>query len=218
MLLLTFASPALGQSSSQTLTFDDLGLGGGTATSGTYAPGSTFGFDVVLTFDGYNCRGFAFWLETNAAFGPFLAVTGVAYSSAFPHPIETRPNPALFLSTTGASPGYLTEVRDLGSLTDTLTVPPDTYFVGHISFSIAAGAPPGTYDLALATVSPRNSATISFDGKNSAGHDLPEAHYAVTVVPEPSGVVLLVGGAISLVGLGSRHQVRRNQLGRLLGS
>ena len=40
-------------------------------------------------------------------------------------------------------------------------------------------------------------------------NDLPEAHYTVTV-PEPSSVVLLVGGAISLVGLGYRHQVRRN--------
>ena len=165
MLLLIFAWPALGQSSFQTLTFDDLGLGGGTATSGTYAPGSTFSFDVHLTFGGYNSRGVAFWLETNATFGPFLAVTGVAYSSAFPHPIETMPNPALFLSSTGASPGYYTEDRDLGSLTDTPTVPPDTYFIAHISFSIAAGAPPGTYDLALTTVAPRNSVVIGFDGK-----------------------------------------------------
>ena len=38
----------------QSLSFDDLGTGGGTATSGTYNSTDTFSFDVFVTYAGYN--------------------------------------------------------------------------------------------------------------------------------------------------------------------
>ena len=50
---------------SQSITFDDLGLGGGTANSGTYNSTDTFSFDVRLTYSGYNSSGLTFWLQTN---------------------------------------------------------------------------------------------------------------------------------------------------------
>jgi hypothetical protein len=46
----------------QSLTFNDLGMGGGTANSGTYQSTDTFSFDVLLTFSGYNAVGLSFWL------------------------------------------------------------------------------------------------------------------------------------------------------------
>jgi hypothetical protein len=56
---------------SQSIAFDDLGLGGGTANSGTYNSTDTFSFDVLLTYSGYNATSISFWLETVTAFAPF---------------------------------------------------------------------------------------------------------------------------------------------------
>ena len=102
----------------QSLTFDDLGLGGGNSTSGTYdisGGATTFSFDVALTFSGYNSSGLSFWLETVTAFAGSLSITGVTYGTAFPDATQFAPNPAPFNNTPGASPGFLTENRDLGS-------------------------------------------------------------------------------------------------------
>ena len=85
ILLLTFTWPSLAGLASQSLTFDDLGLGGGTATSGTYNSNDTFSFDVLLTFENYSATGLSFWLETNTAFAGSLSITGVTYGTAFPN-------------------------------------------------------------------------------------------------------------------------------------
>ena len=85
ILLLTFTWPSSAGVTSQSLTFDDLGLGGGTATSGTYNSNDTFSFDVILTFNGYYSGGLSFWLETNTAFAGSLSITGVTYGTAFPN-------------------------------------------------------------------------------------------------------------------------------------
>jgi hypothetical protein len=135
ILLLTFMWPSSGRLiGQQSLTFDDLGLGDGTASSGTYNSNDTFGFDVLLTFKGGNrdVLGLFFWLETNTAFAGSLSVTGVTYGTTFPDPNDTSPNPAFFNWGSGASPGYLAEDRDLGSL-------------GNDFFNFPE---PGTYDLA----------------------------------------------------------------------
>ena len=196
---------------SQSITFDDLGLGGGTANSGTYNSTDTFSFDVLLTYDGYNAASISFWLETVTAFAPFLSVTGVTYGTTFPDPSSLSPNPALFNSGTGADPGYLAETRDLGSgITNFNNVPgPGTYFVAHITLSIN-GALPGTYDLASTTLAPRVSEVTSFDGTSFADRNLPAAHYSVTIgVPEPSTFTLIGLGAITSLGLVARGFRRR---------
>jgi hypothetical protein len=187
---------------SQSLTFDDLGLGGGDATHGTYMPGTTFSFDVLLTFSGYNSTGLSFWLETATAFAGSLSITGVTYGTTFPDATQTAPNPAQFNSTTGATPGNMTENRDLGStINDFGNVPgPGTYFVAHITFSIGAGAAPGNYILQSTVASPHTSEATSFDGTTFADNNLPSAQYFISIVPEPTTLALIgltaVGGAI----------------------
>ena len=44
--------------STQSLTFDDLGTGGGTPNSGSYAPGGTISFDILVTYAGIIHRQF----------------------------------------------------------------------------------------------------------------------------------------------------------------
>jgi hypothetical protein len=196
----------------QSIAFNDGGLGGGTANSGTYNPGDAFGFDVLLTFNGYNASAISFWLETVTAFAPFLSVTGVTYGTTFPDPSSLSPNPAPFNSGSGASPGYLAEGRDLGSgITNFNNVPgPGTYFVAHVTLQISAGAPEGTFDLESTTVPNKVSEVTSFDGTNFADRNLPAAHYLVIIgIPEPSTFTLIGLGAMTGLGLVARRSRRR---------
>lgn len=202
ILLLTFTWAAHGQTHTQSLTFDDLGLGGGTTNSGTYNQNDTFGFDVYLTFDGYICGGLSFWLETQVLnnFSGSLSITGVTYGPTFPISIQRSPNPAPFNASVGASAGYQTENRDLGSINSPPSTTPGTYFVAHITLSIV-GAMPGVYTLRSTTVSPHISEATSFDpGKGGTFSDniLPVEEYTITIVPEPATLGLLALGAVSL--------------------
>jgi opacity protein-like surface antigen len=187
---------------SQSLTFDDLGLGGGTANSGSYAPGSTFSFDVLLTYSGYNCTGLSFWLEASTPNAGSLSITGVTYGTTFPDATQTAPNPAPFNSATGATAGFMTENRDLGStINDFGNVPgPGTYFVAHITFSIGAGAAPINWIIQSTVASPHTSEATSFDGTTFADNGLPSAQYFINVIPEPATSSLI--GFAAIIGLG----------------
>jgi hypothetical protein len=185
---------------SQSLTFNDLGLGGGGPASGTYSPGQQFSFDVSLTFNGYNSTGLSFWFETVTAFAGSLTITGVTYGTTFPDPTQPNPTTVPFNSTMGASPGQMTETRDLGTTGDpTMPTPPGTYFVAHITFTIAGGAPNGSFILQSTVTSPHTSEATSFDGTTFADNDLPATQYMITIVPEPTTLALIgltaVGGA-----------------------
>jgi hypothetical protein len=183
----------------QSLTFDDLGTGGGGASSGTFGQSGTFSFDVLLTFAGYNSTGLSFWLETATAFAGSLSITGVTYGTEFPDPTQNVPNPAPFNTPTGASPGNMTEQRDLGSTANGTTTAPGTYFVAHITFTLNNAAP-GSYILQSTVTSPHTSEATSFDGTTFADNNLPSAQYMITIVPEPTTLALIgltaVGGAI----------------------
>ena len=196
----------------QSLTFDDLGLGGGGPASGTYSPGSTFSFDVFLTFNGYNSTGLSFWLEASNGLAGSLSITGVTYGTTFPDPTQTAPNPAPFNASAGASPGFMTENRDLGStINDFGNVPaPGTYFVAHITFSLSASFAPGNYILQSTVTSPHTSEATSFDGTTFADNNLPAAQYMINVIPEPTTLSLIAIAA--LAGLGFLAHRRHRQL------
>ena len=193
---------------SQSITFDDLGLGGGTANSGTYNSTDTFSFDVLLTYSGYNASSISFWLEASTAFAGSLSITGVTYGTIFPDPQSISPNPIPFGTSSGASPGHLTETYDLGSSANGTTASPGTYFVAHITFAIT-NAPPGTFDIASTVTIPHTSEVTSFDGTTFADNNLPASHYSITIVPEPSTFTLIGLGAITGLGLFARGFRRR---------
>jgi hypothetical protein len=201
IVLLTFAGPVFSQTHTQSFTFDDLGLGGGTAHSGTYNQNDTFSFDVYLTYAGYDSYGFDLWLETQTLnnFAASLSITGLTYGTVFSDPTQTMPNPAPFNASMGASPGFLTEGRDLGASapgegSSFHPVAPGTYLLGHISFALA-GAMPGTYTLRSTTLSPhRSQATDS----GLMDNYIPVEQYTITIVPEPGTVGLLSIGTLGL--------------------
>jgi hypothetical protein len=197
---------------SQFLTFNDNGLGGGDATHGTHAPGTTFGFDVFATYSGFSSPGLSFWLEASNGLAGSLSITGVTYGTTFPDPTNTAPNPAPFNASAGASPGFLTETRDLGStINDFGNVPgPGTYFVAHITFTLSASFVPGNYILQSTVTSPHASEMTSFDGTTFADNNMPAAQYFISEIPEPTTFGLIAFTA--LAGLGVLAHRRHRQL------
>ena len=98
---------------------------------------------------------------------------------------------------------YTTPIpSDLGATVpspDVNAVPPGTYFIETLSVSLT-GLAPGTYILRSTASSPRSSIVGSFDGTTFTDHDLPNATYTITIVPEPSTLALLV---IATIGVGA---------------
>jgi hypothetical protein len=197
---------------SQSLSFDDMGSGGGGPNSGTFAPGGTFSFDVFLTYTGYNSPGLSFWLEASNGLAGSLSITGLTYGTTFPDPNQTTPNPAPFNATAGASSGFMTENRDLGAtINDFGNVPgPGTYFVAHITFSLSMSFVPGNYILQSTVTGTHTSEVTSYDGTTFSDNNLPAAQYAINVIPEPATLSLIAIAA--LAGLGFLAHRRHRQL------
>ena len=213
--LLISAPLARAQIHTQTLSFDDLGLGGGSAASGTYNTNDTFSFDVYLTFNGYDCYGYSWWLEVQTLnnFSASLFITGLTYGVAFPDPSQGVPNPAPFDAPLGAAPGYLTETRSLGALAagegpSFLPNPPGTYFIGHVSFAII-GAQPGTYILRSTTFSPHASEATDTEFMDNL---IPAETYTITIVPEPSSLSLIGIGTLALIATVLRNRACKSHI------
>lgn len=135
----------------QSLSFSDPGL---------ITPGTSFTISVNLSYSGYSADGVFYWLEVQNALAPFLAVTSVQYFT-FLDPNNVDPFPAPFNSTTGTTAGFMCETNDLGGTTNpNMLVPPGSYHVTNVTFSLAANAPPGTYTLRSTTMSPRPSSVF----------------------------------------------------------
>ncbi len=201
-LLITIISAMMGISvayagtGTQSLSFDD---GSGTPNAGTYMSTDTISFDVFLTFAGYNSPGMSFWLEGQNGIAQFLTLTSVTFGTTFPDP--TTPSGQIpgqhFNSASGASPGFMSEVPDLGSTGDPQTpATPGTYLECHVVLQVT-GAMMGTFILQSTTVVPHASEVADTD---FGDHNIvPAAQYMITIVPEPTTLALIgmtaVGGA-----------------------
>jgi hypothetical protein len=158
--------------------------------------------DVFLTFTGYNSLGVSYWLELPNTVAPFISITEVQYFT-FPHPPPPPPPITIpFNSTVGARPGYLCETTDLGATVNDPTqkmVPPGTYHINAITFSIGNGIPLGGYAMYSTSNSPRISEVTDTDFNDN--NIIPPGQFTFTV-PEPRTASLIsfaIGGASLLI-------------------
>src|SRR5882762_6596407 len=115
--------------------------------SGTiFNQNDTFTLDSFVTFSGYSAVGMSYWLETAPGTQSFFHITAEDYLTFTDGTQPGWPNEFDFPMTNGVDAGMFATHNDLGgTLVDVNNpVPPGTYQVGHISFSIT-GAAPGTY-------------------------------------------------------------------------
>ena len=165
-----------------------------------YGP-TTFTVSVNLTFGGYSSFGLSYWLEVDNALAPFISLTSVTYFT-FPDPNQLNPNPAPFNSTSGSTAGFMLETRDLGATVNDPTmkmIPPGTYHIADLTFSLAPGNPGGFHTLRTTTLSPRVSEVTDTDFNDN---NLPSASITFGIVPEPSTFALVsfgIAGASVLV-------------------
>ena len=185
---------AYGQSES--LSFND---GNGTPNAGVYLSTDTITLDINLTFAGYSSYGFSMWLEASSGIAPFLRITSATYGTAFPDRTANSTN-AFFNSAIGASPGFMSEVPDMGAtVKDPTTQPaitPGIYFFAHITISIT-GAPAGIV-LSSVTMEYPHQSLVS-DTKFNDHAIRPAAQYMI-VIPEPTTLALLAFGAVGVIG------------------
>lgn len=198
LLVVIILAVALGRAFSQSPTLSFTG-----PTSWT--PGTSITLSVNLTYTGFSSYGFSYWLETNNALAPFLTITNLSHFTfpggySGPYPIAFNPG----------GNGFAAENVDLGgAISDPTTqpaIPPGSYHVTDITFSLASGAPIGMYVIRTSTTSPHNS-QVSDTKFND--HSIPESDFVFNVVPEPGTLALLgvgvVGGGF-LVNRRRRHR------------
>ncbi|HWY78094.1 MAG TPA: PEP-CTERM sorting domain-containing protein [Verrucomicrobiae bacterium] len=157
--------------------------------SGTiFNQNDTFTVDTTLTYSGYGSYGLSYWLETAGGTQSFFHITAEDFLT-FNDPNQPGwPNEFSFPMMNGVDAGMFATSNDLGATPQPLVlVPPGTYQVSHITFSIT-GAAPGVYTFYSTTTNPRPS-IVADNGFND--RPIPRASFTITVVPEPSTVALL---------------------------
>ena len=168
--------------------------GNGTANAGTYHPGDSFTFSIMLNFAPggsiANLEGLSYWFTQETA-APFISsitlrdLTGSTFNDpqtpALTYPQMLNP----------------TNPNDLGASTlSGSSVPAGNYFIANITVQISPTAPIfGTYVLGDSTTGGKTSVISDSFGDTFA---IPEADYTITMVPEPA---TWAGAALALVGI-----------------
>jgi PEP-CTERM motif len=165
--------------------------------SGTiFNQNDTFTVDVTLTFAVYSSDGLSYWLETAPGTQSFFHITAETYLTFTVPEVPGWPNNFDFPMMNGVDAGYFATHNDLGAVVADIfmPVPPGTYLISHITFSIT-GAAPGVYTFFTTTTNPRPSSVADND---LGEHNLPRASFTITVVPEPSTFALLAAAGAGL--------------------
>jgi hypothetical protein len=155
-----------------------------------WTPGTSITLSVDLTFTGFNAPAVSYWLEVNNALAPFLTITNLSH---FTFPLGNTVGLPGIIFHQGDN-GFATENVDLGGSVKnpaTDSVPPGSYHITDITFSLTSGAPAGMYTLRTSTTSPHASEVSDTDFND---HNIPESDFVFNVVPEP--------GTFALIGLG----------------
>lgn len=183
--------------------------------SDPWLPGSSVTLEVYLTYSGYESPGLSYWLELPIGIAPFVSITAVQYFT-FSSPNQAPGQPIVFTDLSGARPGYLSThggetpvpggvSADLGATTpNASTLPSGTYHITNLTFTIAAGAPGGTYTMYSTSLSPRKS-EVTDQAFND--NDIPASPFLFTV-PEP-GTFALINFAIAGAGLLAWNRKRK---------
>ena len=93
---------------------------------------NTFTLSVNLTFSGYSALGLSYWLEVQNALAPFLTITHITDFIFVDGPPPPVPIPFMM-----GGGGYDGEGPDLGNSSVNNPVPPGTYHIADLTFTLA---------------------------------------------------------------------------------